>query len=110
MDKAAKDAPAEPVAVEQTLGRINRTMAKLERMVGEPAPQNESKSSARIEVNAGGLGLWIASTACLVMLIVTLGLLALFINHDRKIDDLNSYLNAIYMMAPHLKPEKESSN
>jgi hypothetical protein len=49
---------------------------------------------------------WICVTCCLIVLVVSLGLAVMFINHDRKIDDLNSYLNAIYMMAPHLKPKE----
>lgn len=65
---------------------------------------------ANISVNAGGLGVWVAMTCCLVMLAVNVLLVVILVNHDRKIDDLNSYLTAIYMMAPHLKPPDKSQD
>jgi len=67
-----------------------------------------SNSSTQIHVNAGGVGIWICATACLVMLVGFLLMLALFVEHSRKIDDLHDYLAAIYVQAPQLKP-KEST-
>lgn len=84
---------------------IERFSDKADRLLGVG-----NMNTARIEVNAGGAGIWIACTLCIVMFTVNIGLLAMFINHDRKIDDLNSYLNAIYMLAPHLKPEAEKED
>lgn len=94
-------------SVDDVVKRVHSAMDKVEEMA---APVNRNNTSVRIE--AGGVGVWVAVTLCMVMLAVNIGLLAMFINHDRKIDDLNSYLNAIYMMAPHLKPEenKEDTN
>lgn len=77
MDQAAKDAPAKPGAVEETLQRVNKTMDTIDRM----APAN--KQTQRVEVHgtghvlgsaalgfvAGGvlvgaivIGLWVGST------------------------------------------------
>ena len=64
-------------------------------------------SNATIAVNAGGVGVWIATTCCLVMLATNIFLAAIVLDHARKIDDLGDYLNAIYMMAPQLKPSKK---
>lgn len=65
--------------------------------------------TATITINAGGIGVWIAVTCCLVMLII--GLLGgfIYINQSRKIDQMQDYLNAIYMQAPYLKQKDKQS-
>ena len=60
-----------------------------------------------VTVQAGGFALWVAATCCAVMLAVNLCLLFMLADHGRQIDRLNEYLSAIYMQAPHLKPERE---
>lgn len=47
-----------------------------------------------------------AWNAVYLMLGLNAALLAMFVMHDRKIERMQDHLNAIYMMAPHLKPEK----
>lgn len=47
-----------------------------------------------------------AWNAFYLMLGLNAALLAMFVMHDRKIERMQDHLNAIYMMAPHLKPEK----
>jgi len=58
-----------------------------------------------IHINAGGVGVWIATTCCVVM--ISLGLIGaiLYVNQSRKVDQMQDYLNAIYMQAPYLKPK-----
>ena len=83
-------------------------MVRFERAVDRLAqalPSNSGNLST-INLNAGGVGVWIATTACAVMLAVNIVLVVILADHSRKIDDLNHYINAIYMMAPQLKPEK----
>lgn len=63
-------------------------------------------NTAKIEVNAGGVGVWIATTCCIVMMAVSMFLALWVVDLSRKVSDLNDYLNAIYMMAPHLKPKE----
>ena len=64
-------------------------------------------SVATVNVNAGGIGVWLATTACCVMLAVSI-LLALEVWHIRQqTREMQHQLNAIYMLAPHLKPEPE---
>lgn len=46
-----------------------------------------------------------AWNAFYLMLGLNAALLAMFMMHDRKIERMQDHLNAIYMMAPHLKPE-----
>jgi hypothetical protein len=49
-----------------------------------------------------------AWNAFYLMLGLNVALLAIVVNHERKIDDLTHYLNAIYMAAPHLKPPEKT--
>lgn len=37
-------------------------------------------------------------------------MLVLFVNHDRKIDDLNHIVSAIYMVAPELNQRNSDGN
>lgn len=74
---------------------------------------NENRSA--VTINAGGVGVWVAATCCAVMLAANVFLAAFVLDlrnemrdQARRIDDLDAYLSAIYMQAPHLKPaEKE---
>jgi len=58
-----------------------------------------SASANTITVNAGGIGVYVAVTCCAVMLAVNIFLAAMLINHDRKIDRLNDYVTAAYMVS-----------
>lgn len=75
-------------------------------------------NSQNIKIHAGGVGIWIATTCCLIMLAVIfvggLWLSREFTAKDKtdaqqaqQISDLNAYLQAIYVNAPDLKPKKE---
>lgn len=75
-----------------------------DRILHELLGRNNSR--AEIHINAGGVGVWIAITCCCVMVAISILLGLMVINQGRKIDDLNAYLTAIYMMAPSLKPEQ----
>lgn len=63
--------------------------------------------NATITVSAGGVGVWLACVAAAICLALTTVLTVLYIDQGRKIDDMKDYLNAIYMMAPHLKPPED---
>ena len=64
-------------------------------------------NQSTITLNAGGLGIWLSVTCCIVMLATNLFLVALYLDQQRQIASLNEYLAAIYMLAPSLKPEKK---
>lgn len=77
-------------------------------------------SRAEIHIHAGGagIGIWIATTACLVMLacglVGALWMSREFSRYDARIAELQAndrtqgdYLAAIYMQAPQLKPKQE---
>lgn len=64
-------------------------------------------NSATISVQAGGVGVWIATCCCSVMLGIGLVVGSLYLDQQRQIGELRAYLSAIYMQAPHLKPEAD---
>lgn len=79
---------------------------------------SSNSNTSTIQVNAGGIGVWIAATCCAVMfaIMASMSLFAvyLFQTQNEKIHVLESgqskmqdYLNAIYQMAPNLKPKDE---
>lgn len=89
---------------EQVVERIMREM-----LIG---PQRSG--NATITVNAGGVGVWIATTACIVMLacMMVLGIWvsreltridARAAEQEVKIDRANTFLSAIWANAPELE-------
>lgn len=83
--------------------KLDQASARLEMAAKALAGINTNQST--ISINAGGLGLWVACTCCVVMLACNLFLVALYVDQQQQIRDLDAYLSAIYMQAPHLKPE-----
>ncbi len=80
--------------------------ALMERLIDAMNRHKDNSSQSTITLNAGGVGVWISVTVCSVMLAINMALIVILVNHDRKIDDLSHYLNAIYMVAPQLKPKE----
>lgn len=75
-----------------------------DRIVRELLGADRASSVSNITFSAGGVGLWVAVTCCVVMLAANVFLAVIVMDHSRKIDDLGDYLAAIYAQAPHLKP------
>lgn len=65
----------------------------------------ERRGSSNIQINGGGIGVWIATVCCALMLGMGLIGATIIIDQNRQISDLRDYLSAIYAQAPHLKPE-----
>lgn len=78
-----------------------------ERLAQALSNTGNSGNQSTITLNAGGLGVWLAVSACGVMMAVNICLAVLLVNHDRKIDDIGHYVQAIYMIAPQLKPKEK---
>lgn len=102
--------------MEDPLDRIEKTAKDLRQLMH----QNRSIGNATINasVNAGGIGIWIASTCCVVML--ACGVIAAlwgtrelerFDQEMQARKDENSkmtaYLQAIYVQAPQLNPKNQ---
>lgn len=94
---------------------VNEIKETVQRMATNHSGQ---QSVSSITIDAGSIGVWIAATACLVMLaaLVVGGLwMSRELNRidvtmsERKeeADRMQTYLSAIYAQAPHLKPKDE---
>lgn len=95
------------------LRHVTSLLDRIDQKLGKPQQANESASTSTITVNAGGVwhaaAVWIASFCCVLsMLALVLG--AIGVSHyisaqDDKLSRMQDYLNAIYTVAPQLKPK-----
>jgi hypothetical protein len=88
--------------------RLARAVDKLGE-VSKKLQSGSGSSEAHINVHAGGIGVYIASVCCAVMLAISiaasiLGSMAYF-SMQQRMDRMQDYLNAIYVIAPQLKPK-----
>lgn len=93
MSEAPEGASVELIV---TLNRLNDRIEAMSR----------NGTSQNVTLSAGSFGIWVASFAAVVCFLMFCVLLTLYVGHDRKIERMQDHLNAVYMMAPHLKPEK----
>jgi len=89
---------------DEDVARFARAVEQLDDVLTRTGGNSGNQST--ITLNAGGAAVWVAVTACAVMLAVNVMLVGTIISHERKLDDLADYIHAIYVMAPSLKPEK----
>lgn len=84
----------------------------LEHMRNERVQANTSQSN--FNLNAGGLGVWAAVTACAMTLAacipVVVILSMLVVDQGRKLDRTEDYLQSIFQQVPKLKAEIDESN
>lgn len=115
-------------AVKDALGRLDKAVEKIETMkVGMPTAANESgtQNNATWNVNAGGVGVWISATACIVTLFVVivggviggLWISREFTRMDRKaeeqenkIDRANVLLSATWQHIPEVAEKVKREN
>lgn len=93
------DAQGEGAKLAEALEKFSRKADQL--------MESGNRNTAKIDINAGGTGVWIATTACCVMVAVGLFMGLWVVDLSRKVSALEQYVTAIYMMAPHLKPEEK---
>jgi hypothetical protein len=67
--------------------------------------RNDRSSNAIITINAGGIGIWIVSCFAAFMTGCTIFMAVTVVGQQHQIDRMNDYLNAIYQIAPNLKPK-----
>ena len=79
------------------LNRFSDRIDRLERV----------SANSNVSINAGGVGVWIATMAAVVCFVMTMVMLVLYVDQSRKVDDLGHYLQAIYAQPPSLKPEED---
>jgi hypothetical protein len=85
---------------------------QLDRLEGLLRPRRTGSGNATINIQAGGVGLWIAVTCCAVMFALCIAMVVVggiaYSSQQQRMDRMQDYLNAIYMMAPSLKPKEKS--
>ena len=83
------------------IARLEQLLADAKRLAGI-----RTTNTATININAGGWGVMV----CCCLFAFTAGLcIPLYLtqrDHDRRIDDLSHYLQAIYQEAPKLRPKE----
>lgn len=105
----------------EDIARFGSAIERFEEVIDSVSDRrNKNIGNATITVNAGGVGVWVAVTCCLVMLALLL-LGSLWASREmnrfdqemqaRKDENskMTAYLQAIYVQAPQLKP-KESTH
>lgn len=97
--------------IKQTLDAVTEVVREL-RMSHGPAP-----GTSNIMVNGGGVGVWIATVCCALMLGITIIGAMVILDQNRQLAEVRedaketrSFVTAIYAMAPSLNPanQKES--
>jgi len=81
---------------------LDHRIERLEKLAKEGS--RGVSSASHITVNAGGIGVYIAVTCCAVMLAVNVLLIAIIIDYGRRIDRVEDYSYAAYMISGK-KPE-----
>ena len=73
----------------------------------ERMERSRSSNTTTVRIEGGGVGVWIATTACCVMIAVSMLLSLWVVDLSRKVERLSDYLQAIYAQAPQLKPDED---
>jgi hypothetical protein len=87
------------------LGEARRLTAAIDALTKKIDEAPTRANTANVSVNAGGIGVWVASTCAAVAMTMCLAMGGVILNQQREIGELRQYLAAIYMQVPHLKPE-----
>lgn len=90
----------------EQIGAFERNAEEIKRALSQMQGNRGMQNITVLTANAGGavVALMALIAAFLCGLVVALGISV--IDHGRKIDRLQDHLTAVYMMAPHLKPEE----
>ena len=103
-------------AIRELSDSTRRLRESVDSLFSDSYPRNHSAST--ININAGGIGVWIATTCCIAMLCVSI-MGSIWISREftakqiadtaqeQKIAELGNYLQAIYAQAPQLQPPKK---
>lgn len=66
-----------------------------------------SQSVSHVTIAAGGFGLWVASTACMVMLVLNVVLGFMYLDLRRSVDRVEDYQQTTFSVVPKLREEVE---
>lgn len=68
------------------------------------ATSSNSSNTAEVKINAGGIGVLIVTGFAAFMCGLCLCMMFIVFRQEKKIDNMQDYLNVIYQYAPQLKP------
>lgn len=88
---------------------LNRALDRAEGLIPHLSSNNTIGTST-INVNAGGVGIWVCTTACLMSLMLCAVMAVMFLDMNRKYDRTQDLLSVIYQQAPWLKPPVEKKD
>lgn len=94
--------------MENRFNRMEDAVREIKQSVDRMATNKGSgQNGNNININAGGVGVWICATVSLISLVLC-GLMAvMFLDMNRKYDRTQDLLSVIYQQAPWLKPAEE---
>lgn len=94
--------------MENRFNRMEDTVREIKQSVERMATnRGPGQNGNNININAGGVGVWICATTSLISLVLC-GLMAvMFLDMNRKYDRTQDLLSVIYQQAPWLKPPAE---
>ncbi len=100
--------------IQSQIKKQDETISLLRRLIEQMKEDRvHGSGNSNINVNAGGVGVWTAVTACLMTLaacVPTMIMLAVIVvDQGRKLDRLQDHVNVIYRATPALKPKQEPS-
>ncbi len=92
----------EPLDIERFARAVEGFQSFIDQLQEKPSTSN----SSIIQINAGGLGIWLSVTCCCVCFAITMACVGLSVYNMYKTDRMSDYLQAIYLQAPQLRPKE----
>ena len=93
MDAKIRGIEEKAAEILERLGRISN---------GTDGNQNVT----HVVFGGGGLALWASVTAAVVCFVLVVMMAIMVMNMDRRVSQMQDYLNVIYQQAPWLKPDQ----
>lgn len=87
---------------DKIIRQLGAALDKAEKFPAFALPPVNSSAST-ITFNAGGVGIWLVCTACLLMLVINIGMMFLLMEERQVNRDQMHQLNSIYAAAPQLR-------
>jgi hypothetical protein len=91
---------------EDTLRELDDAVTEVREFIQSRIGVRTGNNVSTMNVNAGGFGVWICTSICMCQFAILLAGGFLYLEHSRKIDRMQDYLNSIYLQAPQLKPKE----
>ncbi len=91
----------------EQIGAVERDAEEIKRALSAIHGNRGLQNITILTANAGGAVVAVMALISAFLCGLLVALAVVIVGHSREIDDLNHYLNAVYMAAPHLKPPEK---